>query len=829
MEEARETALTRMRWNPKALDQKWQRRWHETGMHTVSDDDSRQNWYELTMYPYPSGDVHIGHWYAMAPSDTHARFRRMQGYNVLHPMGFDAFGLPAENAAINRGIHPHTWTMQNIERMRGQLRSMGTIYDWDREVVCCSPEYYRWNQWLFLQLYKAGLAYRSRAPAVWCTSCQTVLANEQVVNGNCERCATPITRRELKQWFLGITRYAEELLDFSGLIEWPEKILSMQRNWIGRSEGAEVGFDISHLGLSEQEIRVFTTRVDTLYGVTFLVLAPEHPLVSKITVGEQRHAIEEYVGEARRKSDIERLSADREKTGVHTGAYCLNRITGEWIPILIADYAVAWYAQGAVMGVPAHDQRDFEFAKKYSLPVRVVVSPPDWDGGALDEAYTGDGLQVNSDQFNGIRNEFARESITRYLQDKQWGRPSVTYRLRDWLISRQRYWGTPIPIIHCESCGIVPVPDTDLPVLLPEDAEFKLLGESPLARNREFLSVECPKCGKPASRETDTMDTFFDSSWYFLRYLSPHEHERPWDPGAVKKWMAVDQYTGGAEHAIMHLLYSRFFTKALRDLGLLEFGEPFLRLFNQGHIVSQGAKMSKSRGNVVSPDSYVSVLGADVVRLYLMFVGPWDRGGEWQDSGVNGIARWLNRLWDLLQKEPAQLVGANLNRQEQDHLSKRLHQTIRKVKVDLETFNFNTAIAALMEFSNDLGRVWKAKAIDTDLWREIRRAFVLMLAPLAPHIAEELWERIGEKFSVHNQRLPDWDENRATDEMVTLVVQVDGKVRDKLTVGAKIGEDEAVMHAMSSATVLRHLAGRRVGRTVYVSGRLINIVTDPIH
>ena len=446
----------------------------------------------------------------------------------------------------------------------------------------------------------------------------------------------------------------------------------------------------------------------------------------------------------------------------------------------------------------------------------------------LEEAYTGNGLQVNSGRFDGMSNESARDSIIRHLEDQKWGKPTVTYRLRDWLISRQRYWGTPIPIIHCTSCGIVPVPETDLPVLLPEDAEFKLLGESPLARNQEFVSVVCPNCAKPARRETDTMDTFFDSSWYFLRYLSPQDHERPWDPDMVKKWMAADQYTGGAEHAIMHLLYSRFFIKALRDLGLLEFGEPFLRLFNQGHIVSEGAKMSKSRGNVVSPDSYVAVLGADVVRLYLMFVGPWDRGGEWQDSGVNGIARWLNRLWDLLQKEPAQLVGANLNRREEERVLKLLHQTIRKVGIDLETFNFNTAIAALMEFSNDLGRAWEARVIGADSWHEIRRMFVLMLAPLAPHFAEELWERIGEKFSVHNQQFPKWDETRATDEIVILVVQVNGKVRDKLTIPAQIGEKEAVGYAMASNTIQRHLAGKEVVRTVYVPGRLINIVTASI-
>ena len=591
-----------LRWDPQALDRKWQDRWAQDGLHRVRDDDPRPKWYELTMYPYPSGDVHIGHWYVMAPSDAHARFRRMQGYNVLHPMGFDAFGLPAENAAIRQGGHPHAWTMANVERMRGQLRSMGTVYDWEREVVCCLPEYYRWNQWLFLQFYKAGLAYRAHAPAVWCPSCQTVLANEQVVNGECERCATPVTRRELSQWFLRITQYVEELLDFSGLVDWPDKILTMQRNWIGRSQGVEIAFDISHTGAPQSELRVFTTRVDTLFGVTFMVLAPEHPLVPALTSPEQREAVEAYVEEARRKSDIERLSADREKTGVPLGSFCINPASGEQVPILVADYAVAWYAQGAVMGVPAHDERDFAFATKYRPA----------DTRRHRSARLGRPSRCRRHTWAPACRSTPASS-TACPTSRAWtpspttwssaapAQRTVAYRIRDWLISRQRYWGTPIPMVHCDACGAVPVPEDQLPVLLPEDAEFKPSGESPLARHEGFTRAACPACGGEARRETDTMDTFFDSSWYFLRFLSPNEDTRPWDPARVKEWAPVDQYTGGAEHAILHLLYARFFIKGLRDMGMLDFDEPFLRLFNQGHIISEGAKMSKSRGQRGEP------------------------------------------------------------------------------------------------------------------------------------------------------------------------------------------------------------------------------------
>ena len=817
---------SRLRWDPQALDKKWQTKWATDKLHHVDNDDPRPKWYELTMYPYPSGDVHIGHWYVMAPSDAHARFRKMQGHNVLHPMGFDAFGLPAENAAIRQGVHPQPWTMANIEKMRGQLHSMGTIYDWDREIICCLPEYYQWSQWLFLQLYKAGLAYRSFAPAVWCPSCQTVLANEQVVDGACERCGTLITRRELNQWFLRITQYADELLDGSGLIDWPEKIMIMQRNWIGRSEGAEVSFDISHLGLDEKDLKVFTTRVDTIFGVTFLVLAPEHPLVSALTSPEQHNAVEAYVTEARAKSDIERMATDREKTGVPLGTYCINPANGQQVQLFTADYAVAWYATGAVMGVPAHDQRDFEFATKFGLPIMTVIAPEGATGEeVLDAAYTEPGTMVNSGDFDGMPNKQGMDAIAAYLDARGSGHTTQIYRLRDWLVSRQRYWGTPIPIVHCPACGEMPVPDDQLPVLLPEDADFAPTGESPLARNEAFVNTTCPQCGNTeAKRETDTMDTFVDSSWYFLRYLSAHDAERAFDPEQVKKWAPVDQYTGGAEHAVMHLMYARFFTKALRDIGLLEFDEPFLRLFNQGHIIADGAKMSKSRGNVVAPDEYVQSLGADVVRTYLMFVGPWEGGGEWVDGGINGITRWYNRVWDILERDPG-ILKANDDADGSRELRRKLHQTIRKVYQDLDLFKFNTAIAALMELTNTMQKVWDAGSASKASWVETRKAFLVLLAPISPHLTEEFWEGIGEKQSVHLQSFPTWDDALAVEEMVTLVVQVDGKVREKLPVPLDIAEDDAKELALSQDNVKRHLEGRTVAKVVYVPGRLVNIVT----
>ena len=814
---------TQSRYDPTALEKKWQERWEADGIYRVLEDDDRPRWYEMTMYPYPSGDLHIGHWYAMAPADSHARFRRMQGYNVLHPMGFDAFGLPAENAAISRGIHPYEWTMSNIENMRGQLRSMGSIYDWSKEIICALPEYYRWNQWFFLKLYEKGLAYRAHAPVVWCPSCSTVLANEQVLNGRCERCQTPITRRDLAQWFLRITDYAEELLDFDGLLEWPEKILAMQRNWVGRSEGAEISFDISHYNLDEEEIRTFTTRIDTIFGVTFMVLAPEHPLVSQLTAPEQAESVQAYIQEARAATEIERLSTEKEKTGVPLGTYAVNRLNGERVPLLIADYVLMAYGTGAVMGVPAHDQRDFEFATKYGLPIQVVISPPNWSGEPLQEAYPDAGAMVNSGQFNGLPSDQGLQAIADHVENAGWGKRAVSYRLRDWLISRQRYWGTPIPMIHCPSCGTVPVPEDQLPVLLPSDAEFKPTGESPLAGNRGFVETACPRCGGAARRETDTMDTFVDSSWYMLRYTSPDYDDGPFNPQHLGEWLPVDQYTGGAEHAVMHLLYARFFTKALRDLGLVDFGEPFLRLYNQGTIVAGGAKMSKSRGNVVSPDVHVKEVGADTVRAYLMFLGPWDQGGDWSDAGINGMARWMNRVWEICQRDPNALEGEPEGQASRD-TRRLLHQTIRKCYQDLDRFKFNTTIAALMEFSNHLNRVWAEGSVDPNTWRESIRSMLLILAPMAPHITEELWERAGHPYSIHNQPFPTWDDELAANEVITLVVQVNGKVRDKLQVPAEISEEEARTLALGSDKVQAFLTDKEIERAVYVPGRLVNVV-----
>ena len=809
-----------------AIDQKWQARWENDGLHKVPDDDPRPKWYEMTMYPYPSGDLHIGHWYAMAPADCHARFRRMQGYNVLHPIGFDAFGLPAENAAISRGIHPYEWTMDNIENMRRQLRSIGAIYDWDREVVCCLPEYYRWNQWFFLKLYENGLAYRANAPVVWCPSCQTVLANEQVLNGSCERCGAVVTRRDLEQWFFRITDYADRLLDFGGLREWPEKILTMQNNWIGRSEGVEIAFDISAHGLDEKEIRTFTTRIDTIFGVTFIVLAPEHPLVAQLTSPERRQAVDEYVQQARQTSEIERLSTDKEKSGVFIGSHAVNHLNNERVPIFISDYVLMTYGTGAVMGVPAHDSRDFEFARKYQLPIRTVIAPITWDGRELAEAYLGDGFMTNSGRYEGLTNEEGVEAISDDVERNGWGKRAVSYRIRDWLISRQRYWGTPIPMVYCDDCGVVPVPEADLPVLLPTDADFTLSGQSPLAANAGFLNTTCPGCSGPALRETDTMDTFMDSSWYMMRYLSPNFHEGPVDPSVAKAWLPVDQYTGGAEHAVMHLLYSRFFVKALYDMGLVDFEEPFLRLFNQGVILGQDhEKMSKSRGNVVNPDDVVGQMGADAVRCFLMFIGPWDQGGPWSDVGTNGIARWLNRVWDIVNRDPAALEGAADEAAVRD-TNRLLHQTVRKCYNDLDRFKFNTAIAALMELTNHLNRVWADSSVDPATWRDGTEKLMLMLAPMAPHVTEELWERTGHQYSIHEQPFPAWDEDLAADEVITLVVQVNGKVRDKIEAPAGIAEAEAQELALASSRVQAYLEGKTPSKTVYVPGRLVNVVVQ---
>ncbi len=813
------------KYNPQEIEKKWQQRWAEDKLYEVTEDGSRPKWYALTMFPYTSGDLHVGHWYAMAPSDVHARFKRMQGYNVLHPMGFDAFGLPAENAAIRRGIHPFVWTMQNIDNMRRQLKSIGAIYDWSREVITCLPEYYKWTQWFFLKLYENGLAYRGKAPVNWCPHCQTVLANEQVVDGLCERCGAAVTRRDLEQWFFAITKYADELMQHNG-IDWPERIKLMQRNWVGKSQGTEISFGLDHPGASEKEIRVFTTRPDTIFGVSFMVLAPEHPLVTKLTSPEKKAEVEAYIAKSRRQTEIERLSSEREKDGVFIGAYVVNRLNGEKVPIWIADYVLLGYGTGAVMAVPAHDERDFAFAKRYNLPIRVVITPPDGQGEELNEAYIEPGTMVNSGQFNGLPSEQGIEKVSDFLEKKGLGGRTVSYKLRDWLISRQRYWGAPIPMVYCPKCGVVPVPEKDLPVLLPEDAEFKPTGESPLRYCEQFVNTTCPRCSGPAKRETDTMDTFMCSSWYFLRYASPHYEKAPFDAERLKYWLPVDLYTGGAEHAVMHLFYARFFIKALRDMGLVGFGEPFTRLFNQGIIIAEKQKMSKSKGNVVTPDGYVSELGADAVRAYLMFIGPWEQGGEWNDSGISGMSRWLNRVWNLVTEGYSQggEAGPVDKEQAQRALSRLTHQTIRKVTEDMERLRFNTMLAALMEFTNYLTRVREEGTVSVSAWQEASDTLLLLLAPACPHITEELWQHMGHSYSIHNQSWPRWDKELARDEEITLVVQVNGKLRDRITVPASITEAEAKEKALGSQRVKVHLKDKEIVKTIYVPGRLVNLV-----
>jgi leucyl-tRNA synthetase len=809
------------RYDASAIEEKWQERWAADNLYKPDLNDARAKFYFLTMLPYTSGDLHVGHWYAMAPSDAAARYKRMRGKNVFFPIGFDAFGLPAENAAIQRGIHPRTWTYDNIERMRGQLKSMGAMFDWSHEAITADPAYYRWNQWFFLKMHERGLAYRKQAPANWCPQDQTVLANEQVVNGLCERCGAAVIQKDLEQWFFRIREYADELLDFSHM-DWPEPIATMQRNWIGRSEGLEVEFGLDVPSVDQKSIGVFTTRPDTIFGVTFMVLAPEHPLVAQITTPEQRDEVEAYVDAARHQTEIERLSTEREKTGVFTGAYCTNVFNGRQVPIWIADYALLWYGTGAVMGVPAHDGRDFEFARKYGLECPVVIAPPDWDGEPLTEAYTAPGTMVNSGQFDGLPNEEGKGAVTDFAEKQGWGQRTITYRIRDWLISRQRAWGTPIPMIYCPKDGIVPVPQGQLPVVLPDDAEFLPTGKSPLARHEGFVNTACPKCGGPARRETDTMDTFMDSNWYFVRYLSPQYAAAPVDPELAERWLPVDQYTGGAEHAVMHLLYARFFWKVMRDVGVVHGPEPFLRLFNQGQILGpDGQRMSKSRGNVVSPDEQVARYGADTIRCYLMFIGPWEDGGPFRLDGISGIERWLQRIWNLAVVEPrfGQEDAATVG-----HMRRLTHQTVRRVTQDFEGFRWNTAIAAMMEMANGLSRAREAGPVDRDAWQEAVEKMLLMAAPLAPHIAEELWSRMGRPYSIHQRSWPEWDEALAREDAITLIVQVNGKLRDRIAAPAGISEDDAKALALASEQVQRHLEGKEPRKVIYVPGKLVNIV-----
>lgn len=828
------------------IEKYWQKKWEEDGIYRSLVNPDRVKHYALTMLPYPSGNLHIGHWYAMTPSDAHARYMRMRGYNVVFPMGFDAFGLPAENAAIKNKTHPKEWTYANIENMRRQLRSMGAMFDWEREAVSSDPEYYRWTQWFFLQFYENGLAYKKLSPVDFCPTCNTTLAREQVwgEDRHCERCGTPVIKKNLSQWFFRITDYADELLDFDP-INWPERVQTMQSNWIGRSEGAHVTFTTEKGG---HEMSVFTTRPDTLWGATFMVMSPEHPLVEELTEDEQREAIEAYVEQAARASDIEREAADREKTGVFTGAYAVNPVNGERIPIWVADYVLMTYGSGAIMAVPAHDERDFEFARKYGLEVRVVIQPEgeDLDGATMPEAYPGAGVMVNSAHFDGtpITEEKGRKNpgiaaVIDWLEEQGIGTEAINYRLRDWLISRQRYWGAPIPMIHCPTCGIVPVPEEELPVLLPDDVEFMPTGESPLKLHPTWKHVTCPQCGGEAERETDTMDTFMCSSWYQYRYLSPAYDGGPFDPEEGGYWLPVDLYTGGIEHAVMHLLYTRFFTKAMRDCGVFHnvepmdpvnqpesiFSEPMTRLYNQGIILGEDReKMSKSRGNVIDPDDLVEQYGADTVRAYLMFAFKWDQGGPWDSQGIIGVVRFLNDVWDLVTRavnddQPATAAEGMIR-----VLQRKVHQTIFRVTDSIEDFSFNTAIAALMELKNMMQDLRDTSVVHTAAWDEAIQTLLLLLAPFTPHISEELWARIGGSYSIHQQAWPVGDADIAAEDMITLVVQINGKVRERVTVPAGVDEETAKAQALSLEKVQAYLDNKEPRKVIYVPGKLVNIV-----
>ncbi len=919
------------RYSPAAIEPKWQKKWEADQLYRSVVDPNKKKFYALTMLPYPSGNLHIGHWYAMTPSDARARYLRMNGYNVMFPMGFDAFGLPAENAAIKRGIHPKKWTYSNIANMRKQLRSMGAMFDWEREAVSCDPEYYKWTQWFFSQLFKHDLAYKKMSPVDWCPKCNTTLAREQVVGDKrvCERCGTPVVKKNLDQWYFRITKYADELLRFDG-IDWPERVKTLQTNWIGRSEGAHVTFK-SERG---DPIEIFTTRPDTLWGATFMVLAPEHPLVAELTSPEQKKAVTKYVADVTRRTDIERESTDKEKTGVFIGAYAINPVNGTKIPIWIADYVLMTYGTGAIMAVPAGDQRDFEFALKFGLSIIPVIERNDGRtksfalGGTMKDGFaeqlrdenipfeekdgslyvdiptqkvaryieiaqnfvkTGSwnevvgtrwavifgphdvmylnsieserkilercqslepnvrkartlfemwwpveffrdvlyhddyGKMINSGDFTGTPGTTAKQDVTAWLEKKGTGRGAITYRIRDWLISRQRYWGAPIPIVYCPEHGQVPVPDEQLPVKLPDKVEWKPTGESPLKLHPTWAKTKCPICGKPATRDTDTMDTFMCSSWYHLRYLSPKFDKGPFDENEYNYWMPVDSYTGGVEHAVMHLLYTRFFHKALRDMGVTEGPEPMLQMRNQGQILGpDGQRMSKSRGNVIDPDQQVKKYGADVVRAYLMFGYRWADGGPWGTDNIEGVSRWLNRVWTLV-NEPVKREASSFNAEDARVLKRVTHQTIRRVSTDFETYEFNTIVSGLMQMTNALYK-YRDTTEGAPEWDEALNTLLKLMAPVVPHVSEELWARRKQPYSIHTQSWPVFDAEAAAEDLITIVVQVNGKVRDRVTLPAGASEAEIQAAALATEGVQRHLEGKEPRKVIVVAGKLVNVV-----
>lgn len=807
------------------IDEKWQKIWEENETYKFNPENLDKKLYTLEMFSYPSGaQLHAGHWFNYGPTDSWARFKRMQGYNVFQPMGFDAFGLPAENYAIKTGIHPHDSTLKNIETMEKQLKSMGAMFNWENEVVTCLPDYYKWTQWLFLKLYEKGLAYRKKAPVNWCPSCNTVLANEQVVDGECERCGSIVTKKDLTQWFFKITDYADELLDMIDDLDWPEKTKAMQKHWIGRSYGAQVTFKVKD---SDLQFDVFTTRVDTLNGVTYVVLAPENKLVDQLTTPENKEAVEKYKEEAAKQSDIERQSSSKEKTGVFTGSYAINPINGKVVPIWTADYVLATYGTGCVMAVPAHDERDFAFASKFNLPIERVIT--DKAGNEPELPFCEHGILVNSGKFDRLTTDEAKKAIVEELEKDKLGAMKVNFRLRDWLVSRQRYWGAPIPVIYCDDCGIVPVPEKDLPVKLPYNVEFTPDGKSPLAKCEEFINTTCPCCGKPAKREADTLDTFVCSSWYYLRYPDNKNTDAPFDPELINKILPVDKYVGGPEHACMHLLYARFITKALRDMGYLKFDEPFKSLTHQGLILGpDGLKMSKSKGNTISPDDYIKEYGADVFRMYLMFGFAYTEGGAWSDDGIKSVSKFVERIERILDS-CREVIGSSENTKTTiDSAEKELnfwkHTAIKGVTEDTDKMQFNTAIARLMELTNALNKYLQEGVKNPAFLKETITDYIKLLAPFAPHFAEEEWSQLGNTSSVFNERLPEFDPSALIKDEVEIAIQVNGKIKTKMMIASNLDEEGIKAAALEDETIKENTAGKNIVKVIVIKGRLVNIV-----
>lgn len=807
-----------------SIDEKWQKIWAKNETYKFNPDNVDKKLYTLEMFSYPSGaKLHAGHWFNYAPVDSWARLKRMQGYNVFQPMGFDAFGLPAENYAIKTGIHPKDSTYKNIETMEKQLKSMGAMFNWENEVITCDPDYYKWTQWLFLQLYKQGLAYRKKAPVNWCPSCNTVLANEQVVEGECERCGTEVTKKELTQWFFKITDYADELLDKLDTLDWPEKTVAMQKHWIGRSTGAEVTFKVKDSDLS---FNVFTTRVDTLNGVTYVVLAPENKLVDTLTTAENKEAIEAYKEEAAKQSEIERQSISKDKTGVFTGSYAINPINGREVPIWVSDYVLASYGTGAVMAVPAHDERDFAFATKFNLPIQRVITNK--KGEEVELPYCEHGILVNSGEFDGLTTAEAKEKIVEKLAKQELGSKKVNYRLRDWLISRQRYWGAPIPVVYCDDCGVVPVPEKDLPVELPYNVEFAPDGKSPLAKCDEFVNTTCPHCGKPAKRECDTLDTFVCSSWYYLRYPDNKNKDMAFNPEKINKMLPVDKYVGGPEHACMHLLYARFITKALRDMGYLKFDEPFTSLTHQGLILGpDGQKMSKSKGNTIAPDDIIAEYGSDVFRVYLMFGFAYTEGGAWSDDGVKSVARFIDRIERVLEIANEKIKAGNgkttIDKQEKE-LNFWRHTAIKGVSEDSDKMQFNTAIARMMEFINALSKYTQESNLNLEFLKETCVDFIKLLAPFAPHFSEEQWSLLGNTSTVFNEKWPIFDANALVKDEVEIAIQVNGKIKTRINIPSGLNEENIKEAALNDEHIKAATEGKNIVKVIVIKGRLVNIV-----